>query len=62
MDHMEMFQALRPLVNIENFRLASHFDVQATSAFLRPNAKLAHAVANSKAKGLPPISVVPLSG
>ncbi|KAN0089837.1 S-adenosyl-L-methionine-dependent methyltransferase [Hyaloscypha variabilis] len=59
---METLQAIKPLLDFENFRLAPRFDAQATSSLLCPNAKLAHALANSKAKGLPPISVLPLSG
>jgi predicted O-methyltransferase YrrM len=59
---VESFRAIEPILDIENFRLASRFDAQATSALLRPNPKLAHALANSKAKGLPPISVLPLAG
>ncbi|TVY47230.1 O-methyltransferase [Lachnellula occidentalis] len=50
------------VIDFENFRLAPRFDADAQAAFLRPNPKLAHALANSKAKGLPPISVVPLAG
>jgi predicted O-methyltransferase YrrM len=37
-------------------------DAQARSALLRPNPKLEHALANSAANGLPPISVLPMSG
>ncbi|KAE9362997.1 S-adenosyl-L-methionine-dependent methyltransferase [Stipitochalara longipes BDJ] len=60
--HEETLRSIIPLIDIENFRLAPRFDAQATSALLRPDTKLAHALANSKAKGLPPISVLPLSG
>ncbi len=48
--------------NFENFRLAPRLDAQAKSALLRPNPVLEHALANSAAKGLPPISVLPMSG
>lgn len=50
------------LFDIQNFTVASRFDAQAQAAFLRPNPKLTHALANSQAKGLPPISVLPLAG
>jgi predicted O-methyltransferase YrrM len=56
------FQAMASLLDIENFRLASHFDAEAKSALIRPNRKLENALVNSKAKGIPPISVLPLSG
>ncbi|TVY35306.1 O-methyltransferase [Lachnellula subtilissima] len=58
----ELFRSMGKVLDFENFRLAPRFDTAAQSALLRPNPKLAHALANSKAKGLPPISVVPLSG
>ncbi|KAL4938873.1 S-adenosyl-L-methionine-dependent methyltransferase [Aspergillus oleicola] len=45
----------------DNFKLAPAIDAQARAAFLRPNPKLEHALANSAAKGLPPISVLPLA-
>lgn len=48
--------------NFENFRLAPLLDTQAQSTLLSPNTKLEHALANSAAKGLPPISVLPLAG
>jgi len=59
---MDFSDDIKPLLDFENFRLASRFDVQAQLALLRPNAKLSNALVNSKAKGLPPISVLPLSG
>ena len=59
---MDFSDDIKPLLDFENFRLASRFDAQAQLALLRPNAKLSNALVNSKAKGLPPISVLPLSG
>jgi predicted O-methyltransferase YrrM len=53
---------MEALFNYENFRLAPHFDAQAQSAMLRPNPKLEHALTNSSANGLPPISVLPIAG
>lgn len=49
-------------MNFDNFRSASSLDAQAKAALLRPNPKLEYALANSTAKGLPPISVSPISG
>jgi predicted O-methyltransferase YrrM len=48
--------------DIQNFLAAPRFDAAARAAFVRPNLKLAHALFNSQAKGLPPISVLPLAG
>jgi predicted O-methyltransferase YrrM len=59
---IETFRPLESILDFENFRLAPRFDNQAKSTLLRPSSKLAHALANSKAKGLPPISVLPLAG
>jgi predicted O-methyltransferase YrrM len=56
------FRSMEPILDIQNFRLASRFDAQAKSALLCPNPKLEHALANSEAKGLPPISILPLAG
>jgi len=53
---------METILDIQNFRLASRFDTQAKSALLRPNPKLEHALANLEAKGLPPISILPLAG
>ncbi|KAF7553050.1 hypothetical protein G7Z17_g3908 [Cylindrodendrum hubeiense] len=53
---------MEAVLNFENFRLAPSIDAQATSTLLRPNPKLEYALANSAAKGLPPISVLPLAG
>lgn len=50
------------VLDFENFRLAPRIDAQAKSALLRPNPRLTQALANSAANGLPPISVLPLSG
>ncbi|KAL7949650.1 S-adenosyl-L-methionine-dependent methyltransferase [Trichoderma barbatum] len=54
--------AMETVLNYENFRLAPSFDAQAQSAFLRPNPKLQQCLNNSAAKGLPPISVLPMAG
>jgi predicted O-methyltransferase YrrM len=48
--------------SFENFRSAPQLEAQAVSNLLRPNAKLEHALSNSAAKGLPPISVLPMAG
>jgi predicted O-methyltransferase YrrM len=53
---------MESVFNFENFRLAPRIDASAQSALLRPNPKLSHAVSNSAAHGLPPISVLPMSG
>jgi predicted O-methyltransferase YrrM len=53
---------LQAVINFENFRLAPRLDAHAQSALLRPNPKLSSALSNSAAKGLPPISVLPLAG
>ncbi|KAH8646289.1 S-adenosyl-L-methionine-dependent methyltransferase [Xylariales sp. PMI_506] len=53
---------MEAIFNFENFRLASRLDAQAKSSLLRPNPKLEHAIANSAAKGLPPISILPMAG
>ncbi|KAF4466099.1 O-methyltransferase [Fusarium albosuccineum] len=53
---------MEAVFNFENFRLAPSLDAQACSAFVRPNPRLENALANSAAKGLPPISVMPISG
>jgi predicted O-methyltransferase YrrM len=50
------------VINFESFHLAPRVQANAQSALLRPNPKLENALANSAAKGLPPISVLPLSG
>jgi predicted O-methyltransferase YrrM len=50
------------LFDFENFRLAPQFDELARTSLLRPNPLLDRALANSAAKGLPPISVLPLAG
>jgi predicted O-methyltransferase YrrM len=59
---IESFRSIAPILDFESFRLAPRFDARAQSALLRPNPKLAHALANSQAEGLPPINVLPLSG
>jgi hypothetical protein len=56
------FESLKSLLDIENFRLAPYFNDLAMSALVAPNPKLTQALANSQAKGLPPVSVLPLSG
>ncbi|EJP62128.1 O-methyltransferase, family 3 [Beauveria bassiana ARSEF 2860] len=42
-------------VDFDNFRSAPQLDAQARSALLRPNARLAAALCESSAQGLPPI-------
>ncbi|KAK7393944.1 hypothetical protein QQX98_013273 [Neonectria punicea] len=61
---MQHFQPsiMDSVMNFDNFRSAPSLDAQAKAALLRPNPKLEHALANSAAKGLPPISVTPMSG
>ncbi len=46
----------------DKLHLSAKIDSYAQSALLRPNPKLEHALSNSKASGLPPISVSPLAG
>lgn len=53
---------MEQFISLENFRLANRFDALAQSALVRPNPKLTHALENSAAKGLPPISILPLAG
>jgi len=53
---------MEAVLDFENFRKAPFIDAEAKSAFLRPNPKLDHALANSAINGLPPISVLPMSG
>ena len=45
----------------DNFRLQPVLDAKAQTAFIRPNERLAHALRNSIAQGLPPISVLPMA-
>jgi predicted O-methyltransferase YrrM len=52
---------MQGVLNFENFRLAPTLDILAQSALLAPNPKLSHALTNSSAHGLPPISILPLS-
>lgn len=59
---METFASLGNLIDFDNFRLAPRIDTQAQASLLRPNPKLNHALANSMANGLPPISILPLEG
>ncbi|RKU41136.1 hypothetical protein DL546_000902 [Coniochaeta pulveracea] len=53
---------MKKVLDFANFRLAPKIDAQARAALLRPNPKLDRALTNSAAKGLPPISVLPLAG
>lgn len=53
---------MQALMSFENFRLATSFDNQAQSALLRPNPRLEQCLANSTARGLPPINVLPMAG
>ena len=55
-------EGLEKVLDFENFRLAPKIDAQAQAALLRPNPKLEHALANSAASGLPPISILPMEG
>lgn len=55
-------EQLQSLVSLDNFKMAPIFDAQAQSAFMRPNDRLTNALDNSKAHGLPPISVLPMAG
>lgn len=50
------------VLKFDNFRLAPRLDAQVQSALIRPNPRLEHALANSAAHGLPPISVLPIAG
>ncbi|KAF9773496.1 hypothetical protein IL306_008673 [Fusarium sp. DS 682] len=56
------FSALAAAVDFDNFRQAPTLEAIAQTALLSPNSKLEQALANSSAKGLPPISVTPMSG
>ncbi|EXL40146.1 hypothetical protein FOCG_17249 [Fusarium oxysporum f. sp. radicis-lycopersici 26381] len=56
------FSALAAAADFDNFRQAPILDSLANSALLSPNPKLEQALANSAAKGLPPISVTSMSG
>ncbi|PVI06434.1 S-adenosyl-L-methionine-dependent methyltransferase [Periconia macrospinosa] len=53
---------VKALLNLDNFKLAPVLDAQAQAALLRPNDRLSNAIENSKANGLPPINVQPMSG
>ncbi|CAH0021550.1 unnamed protein product [Clonostachys rhizophaga] len=55
------FESMKASINFDNFLSAGAIDTKA-QALLRPNSKLEHALTNSAAKGLPPISVLPLAG
>lgn len=50
------------VLRYENFQLAPAINAQAEGALLPPNPKREHAITNSTAKGLPPISVLPGAG
>ncbi|KAF5701098.1 O-methyltransferase, partial [Fusarium globosum] len=56
------FKALATAASFDNFRQAPILDTLANDALLAPNSKLEQALANTEAKGLPPISVTPMSG
>lgn len=53
---------MESVFNFENFRLAPKLDSLTQSTLLTPNPRLAQALSNSAAHGLPPISVLPVSG
>ncbi|KAF1738342.1 hypothetical protein CRV24_000267 [Beauveria bassiana] len=64
MDSQEQLRALVEqdknmlrIVDFDNFRSAPQLDAQARSALLRPNARLAAALCESSAQGLPPIKL-----
>ncbi|KAJ4249117.1 hypothetical protein NW762_012451 [Fusarium torreyae] len=56
------FQALAAAVDFQNFHKAPTLDGQASTALLKVSPKLENCLANSAAKGLPPISVTPMAG
>ncbi|KAH8657345.1 S-adenosyl-L-methionine-dependent methyltransferase [Ilyonectria robusta] len=58
----DQLRTMEAVLNFENFRQAPSLDAKAQSALLRPNLKLEYAISNSAANGLPPISVLPMSG
>lgn len=49
-------------VAFKNFEFAPLIDARAQKALLKPDPHLEHALANTAANGLPPISVLPLAG
>jgi predicted O-methyltransferase YrrM len=53
---------IKTITNFDNFRRAPAIDAQACKALVRLDPKLDHALANSAAKGLPPLNILPLSG
>ncbi|KAG7402465.1 hypothetical protein LZL87_014101 [Fusarium oxysporum] len=52
------FNAIAAAADFDNFRKAPILDTLANKALIPPNSKLEQALANSEAKGLPPISSV----
>ncbi|KAM3527053.1 hypothetical protein MY4038_006536 [Beauveria bassiana] len=52
---VEQDKSILRIVDFDNFRSAPQLDAQAQSALLRPNARLATALCESSAQGLPPI-------
>ncbi|KAF4493569.1 O-methyltransferase [Fusarium agapanthi] len=56
------FNAIAAAASFDNFREAPILDTLANDTLLSPNSKLEQALSNSEAKGLPPISVTPMSG
>ncbi|PMB73736.1 hypothetical protein BM221_001160 [Beauveria bassiana] len=52
---VEQDKSMLRIVDFDNFRSAPQLDAQAQSALLRPNARLAAALCESSAQGLPPI-------
>src|ERR1700712_3228872 len=59
---MSIPPGMEAVLNFENFRKAPKLDAHAQAALIRPSPKLENAVSNSSAKGLPPISVLPMAG
>ena len=58
---VEANPTMQAIFNYDNFRLQPVLDAKAQTAFIRPNEKLSHALKNSVAQGLPPISVLPMA-
>ncbi|KAM3550957.1 hypothetical protein ARSEF4850_008092 [Beauveria asiatica] len=59
---VEQDKGMLRIIDFDNFCSAPQLEAQAQSALLRPNARLAAALCESSAQGLPPISVLPLAG
>ena len=55
-------ESLKRAASFDNFLQAPRIDAHAAAVLVKPNPRLQHAQENSAAKGLPPISVLPLAG